>query len=74
MLAQLQYQCQELRTVAQVAEVERDKLNELMKIVQERWEILQYLGVSVSQCPMVAYASNLKWDKLNELMKIVQER
>ena len=36
MLAQLQYQCQELRTVAQVAEVERDKLNELMKIVQER--------------------------------------
>lgn len=36
MVAQLQYQCQEYHTVAQVAEVERDKLMELMKILQSR--------------------------------------
>lgn len=36
MYAQLQYQCQEYHTVAQVAEVERDKLMELMKVLQAR--------------------------------------
>ncbi|XP_060576015.1 coiled-coil domain-containing protein 13-like isoform X2 [Ruditapes philippinarum] len=36
MLGQLQYQCQEYRTVAQVAEVERDKLTELTKMLQSR--------------------------------------
>jgi len=35
-VAELQYQCQELRTVAQVAEVERDKLMELMQLLQGR--------------------------------------
>ncbi|KAH3701286.1 hypothetical protein DPMN_076269 [Dreissena polymorpha] len=35
-MAQLQYQCQEYRTVAQVAEVEKDKLAELTKVLQKR--------------------------------------
>ena len=35
-VADLQYQCQEYKTVVQVAEVERDKLSELMKVLQKR--------------------------------------
>ncbi|KAL4228803.1 Coiled-coil domain-containing protein 13 [Mactra antiquata] len=35
-IAALQYQCQEYKTVAQVAEVERDKLMELMQVLQRR--------------------------------------
>ena len=35
-LTEIQNQCQEYKTVAQVAEVERDKLMDLMKVLQKR--------------------------------------
>ena len=36
-LTELQNQCHEYKTVAQVAEVERDKLMDLMKVLQHRY-------------------------------------
>lgn len=46
-LEELQYQCQEYRTVAQVAEVERDKLMDLMKVLQTR---LQETNIKAQEC------------------------
>lgn len=36
LLSELQSECQEYRTLAQVATVERDKLTELVKVLQRR--------------------------------------
>lgn len=36
-LAELQSQCQEYRTLYQVAQVERDKFSELMRVLQSRY-------------------------------------